>query len=62
MGRVNYILRAIHIAPGSHKVVLSFFPKSVKTTETVAYIAYAILLLIILLGIYVSWRKKQAVK
>ena len=62
VGRVNYILRAIHIAPGSHKVVLSFFPKSVKTTETVAYIAYAILLLIILLGIYVSWKKKQAVK
>lgn len=62
VGRVNYILRAIHIAPGSHKVVLSFFPKSVKTTETVAYIAYAILLLIILLGVYVSWRKKQAVK
>lgn len=62
VGRVNYILRAIHIAPGSHKVMLSFFPKSVKTTETVAYIAYAILLIIILLGVYVSWRKKQAVK
>ena len=45
LGRVDYILRALNVKPGKHEVVLSFFPKSVDTTETIAYTAYAILLL-----------------
>ncbi len=51
VGRVNYILRAIQVKPGKHQVVLSFFPKSVDRTETVAYIAFALLVICILLGI-----------
>ena len=62
VGRVNYVLRAIHVQPGAHKVVLSFFPKSVSTTETIAYIAYGILLLVILLGVYSEYYKKKKVK
>lgn len=45
VGRANYILRAISVKPGSHKVVLDFHPKSVSVTETIAYIATAILIL-----------------
>ena len=45
VGRANYILRAISVKPGSHKVVLDFHPKSVSVTETIAYIATAILML-----------------
>lgn len=48
VGRVNYVLRAIGVKPGSHKVVLSFFPASVRLTETIAYIAYGVLVVIIL--------------
>ena len=59
---MNYVLRAIHVQPGAHKVVLSFFPKSVSTTETIAYIAYGILLLVILLGVYSEYYKKKKVK
>jgi len=59
IGRVNYILRAINIKPGAHKVVLSFFPKSVNTTETIAYVSYVVLILVILLGVYIEWRKKK---
>lgn len=62
VGRVNYILRAIHVEPGQHKVVLSFFPKSVEVTETIAYIALGILLLaIVLIAIeeVVKLRKRQ---
>ena len=62
VGRVNYVLRAIHVQSGAHKVVLSFFPKSVSTTETIAYIAYGILLLVILLGVYSEYYKKKKVK
>lgn len=59
VGRVNYILRAIRVEPGSHKVELSFFPKTVDTTETIAYTAYAVLLAVIILMIVIGWRKKN---
>ena len=59
LGRVNYVLRALQVKPGHHEVVLSFFPKSIDRTETVAYVAYAVLLLIILymIVVYVKRRK-----
>ena len=47
LGRVNYVLRALQVKPGKHEVVLSFFPKSIDRTETIAYMAYVLLLLII---------------
>ena len=58
LGRVNYLLRALNVAPGKHKVELKFHPKSVATTETIAYIAYAILLILIALGAYRGYKKK----
>ena len=59
VGRVNYVLRAIQLKPGQHKVVLQFFPKSVDVTETIAYIAYFVLLLVILLVAYMEWMKAK---
>jgi len=53
LGRVDYVLRALQVKPGKHEVVLSFFPKSIKHTETIAYISYAFLLIILLL---LGWR------
>lgn len=58
LGRVNYILRALNVKPGSHEVVLDFHPTSVKVTEAVAYVGYVALLLIILAGIGMAWRKR----
>ena len=59
LGRVDYVLRALQVKPGRHEVVLSFFPKSIKRTETVAYVAYVVLLLAILylIAVYVRRRK-----
>ena len=59
LGRVDYVLRALQVAPGRHEVVLSFFPKSIDRTETVAYIAYAVLLLILLLLVWRVVRAKR---
>ena len=62
LGRVNYILRALNVKPGSHKVVLDFHPSSLKKTETVAYIGYVVLLLLLVVGIGVEWKKNKKVK
>lgn len=59
LGRVNYLLRALNVAPGKHKIELTFHPKSVTTTETIAYVAYAVLLIAILLLAYIEYRKKR---
>jgi len=59
LGRVNYILRALNVKAGSHKVELEFRPKSIDTTETIAYIAYAVLVIAILLVAYLEWKKKK---
>ena len=59
LGRVNYILRALNIAAGKHKVELMFYPKSLQTTETIAYIALALLLLAIAVACFVEWKKKR---
>lgn len=59
MGRVNYILRAINVPAGNHKVVLTFRPTTVKVTETIAYVGYALLVLILLLLVYREYKKKK---
>ena len=59
LGRVNYILRAINIKPGQHQVELAFFPKSVDMTETVAYIAFVLLLLILIYVVVSQFRHRK---
>jgi len=62
LGRVDYVLRALQVKPGKHEVVLSFFPKSIDRTETIAYVAYAVLLIILLYLVWVAVRKKDEKK
>ena len=59
LGRVNYILRALRVEGGKHKVELSFFPRSITTTETIAYCSYGLLILILLLAIGMKWREMK---
>ncbi len=60
LGRVDYILRAINLKPGSHEIELYFKPYSIKVTETVAYIAYGLLLIVIILAIVLPRRRKNS--
>ena len=62
LGRVNYILRALNVKAGNHKVVLDFHPTSLKTTETVAYVGYVVLLLLLIVGVWFEWKKNKVVK
>ena len=59
LGRVNYILRALNVKPGKHDVVLTFKPKSVNTTETIAYVSYVILILVVLGAAYMEWKRRK---
>ena len=59
VGRVNYILRAINVKPGQHKVELQFFPKSVSVTENIAYGAYALLIAVVVMMNVGGWRRKK---
>ncbi len=59
LGRVNYVLRALQVKPGSHEVVLSFFPKTIQRTETLAYVSYALLLLMVLALLYQLYQRKR---
>ncbi len=61
LGRVNYVLRALRLTPGSHEVTLRFFPKSIDVTETIAYIAlFALLLAAICLCVMQFVRRRKA--
>lgn len=45
LGRVNYVLRALKVPAGKHEVVMEFRPATVNATNTIAYIALAIILI-----------------
>lgn len=51
IGRVNYILRAMRVSAGEHEIVMTFNPRSVKTTTTAATIAVILIYLSILAAI-----------
>lgn len=61
IGRVDYVLRAIHIGEGEHEVEMLFRPQSVKRTETIANAA--LILMTLLFFSLVIWegnrRRKQ---
>ena len=60
LGRVNYVLRALNLKPGEHEVVLTFKPRSIQRTETIAYAASLLLLLAVLgSGWFLFKRKKK---
>ena len=62
LGRVNYVLRALRVEPGRHEVVMTFRPKSIDRTETIAYVALiAMLLAVVALAVReVRLRQRQS--
>jgi hypothetical protein len=58
LGRVNYVLRALHIDGGQHKVCLDFHPQTVRNTETVAYVALGLLFVLVIVALLLSMRRK----
>ncbi len=59
IGRVNYILRALRVPAGNHKLVLEYRPASVTTTNAIAYTALALMFLAFC---FVLWREVRGDK
>jgi hypothetical protein len=59
--RADYILRALQLPGGNHKVEFVFDPETVKISSIVSLIGSIILVLGILGGIFLTYRRKQKV-
>lgn len=57
--RANYLLRATLIPSGEHTVEMHFNPKSIRTTETISYVAQACILIATCLWGIRTYRRKQ---
>ena len=56
-GRANYILRAMNVPAGKHTVEFTFDPASLHTTETIAFVALGLLVLLAVVAGYYSIKK-----
>lgn len=51
IGRIDYILRALQVPAGEHKVVMTFDPQSMHTTTAAAYVSIVLIYLLALAAI-----------
>ena len=56
VGRVNYLLRALKIPAGDHEIVMTFDPRRLHTTDTLATIAIIIIYLTAIVAITLAVR------
>ncbi len=60
IGRANYVLRAMTVPAGKHKIEMVYDPQSLHTTEAVATTAFILLVLGFLFAIFMEWKGKKS--
>lgn len=58
--RVNYVLRGMKLPKGNHTIEFKFEPKVVKTGSTIALASTGIFVILLGLGLFFSFKKKEA--
>ena len=51
IGRVNYVLRAMSVPAGKHRIEMVFDPDSLHTTSTLAYASISLIYLLLLAAV-----------
>ncbi|MBT0608916.1 YfhO family protein [Aequorivita echinoideorum] len=57
--RANYVLRAMVIPPGNNKIEFKFEPEVIQTGSTISLVSTLLFVLILLSGIYFSYKKEK---
>lgn len=58
-GRANYVLRAMNVPAGKHTVEFKFDPRSLHVTETIAFVALGLLVLVLIVSLFLWWKKRK---
>lgn len=58
--RVNYLLRGLEIPQGSHEIVFTFAPASYYSTKTPMVIFQYLIVLTLIAGVFVTYKKSDA--
>lgn len=59
IGRANYVLRAVRLPAGKHELVMTFAPDSMRTTGAVAYACSTLVYLMVLMGLFMAFIRKE---
>jgi hypothetical protein len=60
--RVNYVLRGMEIPKGKHTIEFKFEPEVVKTGSTISLASSVLLGLLVLGGLFISWKETRKLK
>lgn len=60
LARVNYVLRALNVPAGDHEIVMTFDPKSVRTTDTAASVAVILIYIALAAAAAMAFRQCSA--
>jgi uncharacterized membrane protein YfhO len=58
--RTNYVLRGLSIPAGQHEIRFLFHPESYYTGETIALIAAILILVVLIIAIFRTWKERKA--